>query len=57
MYLVSHVSLELEFCGWAEGRRIHFHEPLPVTPRVQTVHRIFDDVKTLVARRLKVVFG
>lgn len=57
MHLVSHVRLELELCRWAEGRGIHFHEPLSVASWVQTVHGIFNDVKTLMARRLKVVFG
>lgn len=49
MYLVSHVRLELEFSRWAKGRRVHLHEPLSVTPGVQTVHGILYDVKTLVA--------
>lgn len=48
MYLVSHMSLELKFCRWAEGCRVHLHEPLSVTSWVQTVHSILYDVKTFV---------
>lgn len=55
--LVAHVRLELELCRRAESRGEHLHEPLPVTPRVQAVHGVFDDVETLVARRLQVVLG
>ena len=57
MYLVSHMRLELKFCRWAEGRRVHLHEPLSVTPGVQTVHSVLYDVQTLVPGRLQVVFG
>lgn len=51
------MRLELKFCRWAEGRGEHLHEPLAVTPRVQTVHGVLYDVETLVAWSLQVVFG
>ncbi len=49
--------LELKFEGRAEGRGVHFHETLPVTTEVQTVHRVLNDVQALVTRRLQVIFG
>lgn len=49
LYLVSHVRLEFKLCRWAESCRVHLHEPLPVTPWVQTVNGVLYDVKTLMA--------
>lgn len=51
------MRLEVKFGRWAESCGEHLHEPLPVAPRVQTVHGVLDDVQTLVARRLQVVLG
>lgn len=51
------MRLEVKFGRRAEGCGEHLHEPLPVAPRVQTVHGVLDDVQTLVARRLQVVLG
>lgn len=56
-HLVPHVRLEVELGRRAKSCGEHLHEPLPVAPRVQTVHGVLDDVQTLVARRLQVVLG
>lgn len=51
------MRLELELRRGAKSCGEHLHEPLPVAPRVQTVHGVLDDVQTLMARRLQVVLG
>lgn len=57
MYLISHMRLEIKFGRRAKSCWEHLHEPLSITPRVQTVHSILYDVETFVARRLQVVFS
>lgn len=51
------MRLEIKFGRWAKSRWEHLHEPLSITPRVQTVHSILYDVETFVARCLQVVFS
>lgn len=47
----------LEAHGGAEHLVMHIHDLVLVTARVQVVHRILNDVQSLMARRLQVVLG
>lgn len=54
-YLVPHVGLELELERRTEDLVAHVHDGVLVTPRIQVVHGILDDVQALVAGGFQVI--
>lgn len=56
-YLISHVRQKLKAHGWAKDLIVHVHDLVLVTARVQVVYSILNDVQTLMARGLQVIFG
>lgn len=54
-HLISHVWQVFKAHRRTEHLVMHIHDLVLITARVQVVHRILNDVQSLVARRLQVV--